>query len=222
MSNIAQLGRYSWPEAKYSLKNAKVVLLPLGGLQQHGPHLPLETDNILVGYYGNRVGERVHPYCAVAPVIPYNIGLGFENYTGSINLSEETYSLMLRDMIKGFKKDGIEKFVIISVHNNNRTRELTDKVAQELGTYIEIMDVWEMFDEDDILESGKGHAGEFETSQMLYISPESVRRDRMDVEDGALGVKGKPILANEKKGEAIVEYLVEKMVSKVEELLLRG
>lgn len=157
------------------------VIVPMGSLEQHGPHLPLSTDTIIADYLAGQVSKR----CSDAFVMPpIELGCSSEHlgFPGTISLQPETLSSIILDISDSLLKSKLNKVFIINGHGGNRPSldTVLTKVKQTLPemhvysfTVIDI--VKQKFAE--IRKSGKklvGHADEIETSMMLAIQPEIV------------------------------------------------
>ena len=242
------LGELTWPEAKVRFKEVDVALLPVGSIEQHGPHLPLDTDAFDADYLARRVAENCpFPKPLVLPLVPYGVSYHHEDFAGTMSVSPRTLSRIIYDIGICAARNGIKKLVIINAHGGNvpslqfaaqminrdayiftcvETGETSDKDIQELSETL-----------NDV------HAGEIETSTTMAVRPEAVRRDRMkkfiprfssryldfsskrSVEwyartskISASGVLGDPTKATREKGEIMWDHMIRHLVEFVEDL----
>jgi creatinine amidohydrolase len=169
-----------------SLPETAVVLLPVGSIEQHGPHLPVATDLIIA----ERVCEAV---CAAQdsppglyrlPPIPYSKSNEHDDFAGTVSLSAVTVLSMLEDIAASIRKTPVRTLVLVNGHGGNTslldvaTRDL--RIAHELHTFlIHPLSPAEHGGSSHPAERGLGvHAGYEETSLMLHLHPELVRTER--------------------------------------------
>lgn len=175
-------------EMEEALSKTKTVILPLGVIEQHGYHLPLNTDV----YNCYEIAKRVAPIagCVVAPPIPYSFSGG--ELLGTTDISPQTLSLVLMDIIKSLANQGFVNIIVLLGHggSENQTAALdaADMFYRRNKRYRDIRiatvtftdltpSVQQAFAEKDF------HAGYLETSLMLYWRPELVRPRELWVTD---------------------------------------
>ncbi len=177
------LGEMSWPEAQAYLKKIDVALLPVGAIEQHGPHLPLDTDAFDADYLARQVAAACSdPRPVVLPLIPYGISYHHDDFPGTISIHNETLSRMVYEIGVSAARNGIKKLLIINGHGGNTptlnfaaqmiNRDTHIFVSVDSG---ETSDV----DIDELVETPNDvHAGEFETSTALANRRRLVRMDQ--------------------------------------------
>lgn len=177
-------------EVRESLKDTKTVIVPMGVIEQHGYHLPLNTDV----YNCYEVSKRVSAItgCFVAPVINYSFSGG--ELIGTFNINPSTLSLYLSDILKSLVNMGMKNIIVLVGHAGSENETATQNaIDMFMRLNPEIKDVTfafipftylskymaEAFEEKDY------HAGYLETSLMLYWQPTLVRKDKIvtDTED---------------------------------------
>lgn len=176
------LRQMTWVEAEEALKLDPVVLLPVGTLEQNGPHCPLGTDTFIADYFTREVAR--HTDSLVAPTIPYGCSQAFKNFAGTVWLNAETLQAVVRDVTRALAHHGCRRFMVVNNHGPNQYP--VEQAAREImeGAQIRIMSVWpsqvlhrlaaEMYrDEVGLM----GHGGEPMTSVMMALRAEDVRRD---------------------------------------------
>ena len=72
----------TWPEVNTAVSQGKVILMPVGSTEQHGPHLPLDVDNLIVSSLCLEAGRRSPDKILVAPAIPYGYNIHAMDYPG--------------------------------------------------------------------------------------------------------------------------------------------
>lgn len=179
-----ELGRLSWKEVEGILPLNPVILLPIGTVEQHGPHMPVNADNMVAGFVAQRVAESTSAY--LAPAINYGLSAQFRNFPGTISIQPQTLTAVLRDVCQALVHQGFRRLIFVNNHGGNQTS--CEQVARELkaehGLVIGNLYPWNlgyalMRDTYDDAAAVYGHGGEPETSAMLGMFPEDVRLDLM-------------------------------------------
>jgi len=165
-----------------------IVILPVGSLEQHGPHLPVEVDSMLGETVALRtareIAARGHPV-VVLPVIWTGVSEHHMSFGGTITLGLPAFSALIEDVCRSILRHGFSKIVLLNGHggNENGLRCLTDELTPKLGVPIVEFTYWYAASEAiaGILEtqSGLRHACEAETSMMMALRPELVARERI-------------------------------------------
>ncbi len=240
------LERMTWPEVRAEMEGGRdTVVVPLGAVEQHGPHLPLGTDAMFGDEIGRAAAERLNAF--LAPTIPVGCSHHHLAFPGTISLQEETYHRVVGDIVKALASHGFRRIVLLPTHGGN-FRPLGEALAQ-MGPLEGVKVI--AFTDVGVLASatiatgaelgitaaeGGIHAGEWETSMMLVLRPELVRMERAEsgyVGDLASGMQrffsegvhvladngvfGDPRRASAAAGERYIERLVDEVVRGVEE-----
>ena len=174
-------GQLTWPEAEAYLKIVDVAILPVGSIEQHGPHLPLDTDSFDAEYLANQVAAACsEPKPLVLPLIAYGISYHHDGFKGTISINNDTLSNLVYEIGMSLAKNGIKKIVIINGHCGNSpalnfaaqmiNRDARIFVSVDSGETSDV-DVYQMIDTPNDV-----HAGEFETSTSLAIRPHLVKQ----------------------------------------------
>jgi creatinine amidohydrolase len=171
----------SWKDIEEYLANQDLILLPIGSIEQHGPHLPLATDSIIAQYTAQRAAMECE--VLVAPVIKYAISLNHIDFPGTLSLQPETLIQVAVDVCRCLSHHGFKKILIVNGHGgNNATIDVAIiKLKGQLRDTI-IGQVYpghlpkecEGVLEDDI----RAHADEGETSRILAAAPQLVDMKR--------------------------------------------
>jgi creatinine amidohydrolase len=181
------LAEMSWDQIKNLLMKTDIVLVPIGSLEQHGLHLPLETDTILALEVARRAAEKAK--VALAPAIPFGFSIEHINFPGTTSLDPETLMRVIKDVSGSLVHHGFKKIVLINGHGGN-VGVLTTAVQSLKGEFeavFALVNIWELaiseFQKLRESEPGDmGHADEFETSLLLKVDASKVRLDKMKVE----------------------------------------
>jgi len=156
------------------------VVVPFGSVEEHGPHLPLSTDTLQACEIAVRAAA-ITPLI-VAPAVHYGQCSSTRNHPGTITLTGDTLRSLSGDIIESFSRQGFSRIILFSGHAGSihmaALREAAQK-AVEKNTSLKLAVVCDLDlireSAGDLVETpGDGHAGEIETSRMLFISPEHV------------------------------------------------
>jgi creatinine amidohydrolase len=185
--------KLSWPEVGEAAKAGRVIVLPVGTTEQHGPHLPLDVDTYLCARVCEGAAALVPDEVLVMPPLPYGFNWHHIDFPGTIGIAWDTYVHFLLDIVKSVTHHGFRKVLIVNGHGSNR-------ILVEIAARQATMDnpaicagfsYFELGREavGRLRESPKGwvaHADEIETSLYLYLRPEGVRRDAIAAENNML------------------------------------
>ena len=191
MTLMAEMTWYEFDERK----EKDVVILPVGSVEQHGPHLPLFTDTIISEGFAKLLGERVNGI--VMPAINYGYKSqpasgGGPLFPGTIDLNGKTLISLVMDILEELIRDGVKKIAIVNSHFENQAflLEAIDLVSKKMptGTKIIMLSWWDLisqttidkvFDEVEFPGWALEHAAITETSLILKFAPNLVHMDRL-------------------------------------------
>lgn len=221
-----KLSELTWEEIKYNSKKDEKLIIPIGTCEQHGKHLPLNTDTLIAEYMAEILSKELG--IMIAPTVNYGINLPCDRYySGTSSIDKEVLSKTIHQITDWGELQGFKKFFLITAHGDPFHIEALKSVKKDIIHVLEIYDV----EIDDILEKQTcvKHACEAETSVMLYLFPDKVRTDiiydfetpfeefihylehRKDESiENSPGCQGYPSFANPKKGKFIFERIKEK------------
>lgn len=166
-------------------KEKAMVIIPIGAIEQHGAHLPVGTDSIILETMLAKLVERnfAEETVIVAPLIPIGKSNEHMKFSGSLALSTQTVYTLIEDLATSFKQHGFTRIMLMNSHGGNTdllnviSRDL--RIKHEVEVYV--FDWWFTTFWKDILEElqesgayGVFHACELETSLMLAIAPSLV------------------------------------------------
>jgi creatinine amidohydrolase len=208
-------------------RQTQTVILPLGSLEEHGPHLPLGTDT----FHALEVARRVAELCAVvvAPPLFYGMCRSTAEHPGTVSISGDALRALLLSVGREFYRQGMRRLVFISGHAGgtqiSAMAEIGERLVAELPEVsVAVVNLLELLrevlaDKPDLVHTrGDSHAGEVETAIMMAAYPHLVRgtapeewpsfpkyilvRDKRRYWPG--GVWGNPAVATAAQGEAIL------------------
>lgn len=210
---------------------AATLLVPLGATEQHGPHLPLETDTVVATAWARAVAEELndggHP-AVVAPALPYGSSGEHQSFPGTLSIGADALRTVIVELTRSAAST-FARVVYLSGHAGN-LGPVGDAVARltvEGHDVTHLVPSWSP-------ERGwvvDAHAGRTETALMLALQPDTVRLDRAEagnteplgtimtrmIADGieavsANGVLGDPSGADGREGLALLADLVDRTV----------
>ena len=175
-------------ELEAARERAPVVIVPVGSVEQHGPHCPPDVDVSIPFHLAIAAAREIDEFpVLVAPPILY----GFTHYNmgflGTLTLQLETFIAVLCDVCCSLKANGFERIILVNGHGGNVApqRAAAVKLAEEDVwalplTYWDMVSdeltAWSDADKEDV---GIGHGGEWETSLQLYLRPQLIATDKI-------------------------------------------
>jgi creatinine amidohydrolase/Fe(II)-dependent formamide hydrolase-like protein len=241
-------GELSWPGAKRSLDRVDIALLPVGAIEQHGPHLPLDTDAFDAEHLSREIAKACRPpRPLVLPLIPYGVSYHHEDFPGTVSVSNDALARFVYDIGMSVARNGVTKLVIINGHGgNSATLHYAAQMINRDARIFTCVDSGETSDPDiyALAETKNDvHAGEIETSTSLATRPHLVdmRRAKRFVPQFSTGyldftskysigwyartaqisksgVFGDPTKASPEKGQMFWESSIRHLVTLVEHL----
>ncbi len=201
------------------------LIVPAGTCEQHGPHLPLGTDAIIV----ERLADDLSAEFAIvtAPTIEYGVNaLAADALPGAASVRRKTLRRWLNDLLPEWEASGVEEFLVLTAQGHAPHQEALGTVVTDRAR-VRVIDIFAI-DLGEVAMTGDGpiHGGEVDTSLMLYVAPHLVRMDlardcilpeteRRRYRRGAMmrlpalsqGSVGEPTRASADKGRTIYEFI---------------
>jgi len=176
MKHSALLSRSHWKYVKDN--DYEVAVLPWGATEAHNYHLPYCTDVFeaeAIAAESARMAQEQGAKIIVLPAIPFGVNTGQHDIKLDINLNPSTQFKILEDIIEGLNRHKIFKMIILNGHGGNDFKQM----LRELGLKFPKMwllqaNFYQRPVHEKIFEDAGDHAGEMETSLMLYLNPELV------------------------------------------------
>jgi creatinine amidohydrolase len=195
------LEHLTWPEVELAItRGTTTVVVPVGAIEQHGPHLPLSVDAELGAALGWRVARNLGD-ALVAPTIRVGCSEHHMAFAGTISLEIETLEAVCRDYCRSLARHGFTDICLLPSHGGNfaplremvpRLQEAVETIDEAcwVGAYTDLLGlvgVWRLVVEEELGLGARvgGHADIAEASQMLHVRPELVRAAR--AEPGRVG-----------------------------------
>ena len=166
--------------ADYQAEPFEKVILPLGSLESHGPHLPFGTDSLTAYLLALEVARRV-PKTAVLPSLPYGMSEVYRDFSFTVSLRPETETAIIGDILESVYREGIRRVCILNGHDGNiPSIEIATRTVKAAHPDMKIVSVdawWNTLEKllpPDFFEvrNGLGHGGEGELSIALALFPE--------------------------------------------------
>jgi len=114
-----RLEELAWPAMAALTREQAIGLIPTGAVEQHGPHLPLDTDRLIARELGHRVGEALSDAVIVAPVAPFGLSDHHMAFPGTATVAAETFTATLDAYVKMFARAGVNRVGILTAHGGN-------------------------------------------------------------------------------------------------------
>jgi creatinine amidohydrolase len=168
----------------------KVVLIPIGHTEQHGYHLPLSTDTVIIDAIAHGTVSSNPSFSTFLPVMPYGVSTHRQSFAGTLNAGGRPFEDFWLNVIDVLVSRGFNRFYFINGHGGNSSF-ITNvvKYAGEKHRRIFCVTAWLYLSGPEgvsVLENhrqsklgGMGHACELETSMLLYLKPSLVHMDRV-------------------------------------------
>ncbi|MBC7235835.1 MAG: creatininase family protein [Chloroflexi bacterium] len=223
-------------EAEVALREAQVVILPVGSVEWHGPHLPLSVDYHSSRSFALAAAEQLAPRVLVTHSL-YGVVRGQMQFPGSITIPPHAFIEIMVGTCQSLNYHGVQKVLILNGHGSNRPQVLAAAVraSKEFDMQVVPASWWDFTPESAVQEifAGQhvpGHATDSETSLMLYLRPDLVKQERalkeswqVEVDAGRGGVeawlRGGVQHSTAEKGKALFEQTLQRLTAWLEEFM---
>jgi len=182
--------KLTWPEINDAVTAGKIPVVPIGAVEQHGPHLPLDVDMLIVSRVALAAGERSPDKMLVLPTVSYGYTGHVMDFPGTINIHYAHFIEHVLDIAKSLAYHGFKKILLLNGHGSNMPN--LDLVARrcnlETDAQCAFAGWWSMLTVDpefmprwreSTFPGGCAHAGELETSVYLHLAGDDVRKDKI-------------------------------------------
>jgi creatinine amidohydrolase len=242
-----ELTNLTAPEVR-SLSKDTPVVFPVAALEQHGQHLPLFTDSLLLGEVVRRAKEQLESEVLFAPLMWLGNSHHHLDFPGTLSASPRTYLEMLSDLADNFIHHGFRRIIFINGHGGNDVPgrqaifELRQKYRERSDLLLLFGTYWLLGSKPNEIDSSlaqtqMGHACEWETSMILRLQPNLVRdwkkltpvpfgnpfepahRAWVTQDRTEPGHIGSPHLATAEKGEALFQIFSNDVIALLRRVL---
>jgi len=219
-------------EIKEYIGKSGTLILPVGTCEQHGFHLPLNTDTVCVEYFAKRLAKATG--ALIAPTLNYGVNLPVDkSFAGTAGITSELLRGQILELLNWWRHQGFSAFVILTYHGD----PFHEDALSELGPDVLSVRTYDIqYDDVLTMQDSVEHACEAETSMMMYLCPESVKIEcapeeelelpnhddylyhrNKDLPEGYIdrmsGASGYPKMATPEKGKILAERSVTMMIS---------
>lgn len=187
----AALSDLAWPELAAALRRGQdTAVVPLGATEQHGPHLPFATDTWIADALAARLCAQV-PEAVRLPALPFGCSAEHDAFPGTLSLRWETLRALLLDLVGALARHGFRRVLVFSAHGGNdallRDEAAALRAAGRPAAVLVVSGIDALTRRWHRAAAAHGvppataglHAGEFETSILLGLRPDAVRRRRL-------------------------------------------
>jgi creatinine amidohydrolase len=225
-------------EFEAGLKKTRSVIIPYGSTEEHGSHLPLDTDTLQALTVSARLAQQRPVF--VAPPIHYGVCRSTSCHPGTVTISTATLKALTLDVVTALREQGLRNFILLTGHAGGTHFSTLVDAGEELLKRFDDIRIAAVTEYHLAAEEGRGiietpgdsHAGEIETSRILHSHPHLVRgrgeREYPHFPKGILvrdkrrfwpgGVWGDPGVASADKGERIESLVVAALGRLLEQL----
>ncbi len=239
MKTLIEWSRLTWEESAQAVKEHPVAVLPLGAVEEHGPHMTLGADCRAAEELSARLARQTG--CILLPVLAYGQVWSLKGFPGSLTIRHETLVALLTDLCESLAARGFKGVVGLTAHLGNMTamklaaRDLFDAGAIPLLTlfYPGLEEAAARVCESKRAHPSIIHADEIETSLLLALAPDCVNMDKAMSEYPGFpegfdaralpwdtvsksGVFGDPTKASAEKGRLLLEAVEARAVRLIE------
>jgi creatinine amidohydrolase len=179
-------GEKTWVELEKAIKDNTVIILPVGTTEEHGRHLPVETDAIIAEGFGRLLGDacdKVDIPHLVMQTIHYGFSMSIvRKWPGCPNINTRTFADYIFDILDSLVQMGFKKLVMLDCHGNHDCllRMVMREIADRHGVFAMTLSPAALsaasYNANKKDPEGDIHGGEWETSCILHLRPELVNK----------------------------------------------
>jgi len=212
----------TWRDMQEYVKSGKdAILLPIGSMEGHGYHLPLNTDTVIAEEIATRVAKKE----GLISIQPLTYTIAVRGRVGNVEMSESVFKGMVMEVMENYMTFGLKRLIIVLGHGGPTMRRALVEVASDLASknpnlHVSILHILRIVPLISSLDVSRDtHAGEWETSLMLHLKPEVVGEERVKEFDlpSRHGVHGDPTIATREKGEELTAKIVDWIANWIKE-----
>lgn len=171
----------SWPNIRERAEAGHVVVIPVGVIEQHGHHLPVDTDAFIPQEITLEAARRSN-HILPGPTVPFGYTPSNRNFPGSIHLSTDTWIALIRQIVQSVARAGFSRIALLNGHGGQVIlSRLTSAILRDEDDISVVAlnwfglvdaDMGRLFGDEQLKGSKVGHAGAVETSLNLHLRPE--------------------------------------------------
>jgi creatinine amidohydrolase len=166
-----KLGDLTWHEA--AAAKDKIVLVPVGATEAHGPHLPIATDCIIGEEMARRAAAALD--AIIAPTVAYSRAEYAAGFAGTVSLAAQAFEAHLASVLAGLRRSGFQKLCVVNAHIEPAHLDSVRRVCQTEGAALPDKTERQWRHKLREVQGIDGHAGAYETALVMAARPELVR-----------------------------------------------
>ena len=210
------------------LRLRPTLIVPVGTTEQHGPHLPLGCDTIIVEHLADDLSEAFG--IPRAPTVEYGVHQASRVLPGGAALRRRTLHRVMNELIESWEEGaGVREFFIITAQSSEGHLEALTAIRTDEAT-VQVVDIFSLDFSALVERPAPVQGGEIDTSLMLFLAPHLVRMDLAQdfpmtasilaryrpgqsrkLPEGSPGSVGYPTLASAQKGERLYTFILERV-----------
>ena len=180
---------FTWPEIREAVAQNRVAVLPVGTVEQHGPHLPLVTDVLTAGEMSRLAVESAPEESVLLPSVYYSFNEHHMDFPGTIAVEGQTIINYVTDIGRSLARHGFRKILLVNGHGSNVP--FLDEAARNITNGTEAICAmaswWSLIPHPLLRElreseypGGMAHGCELETSVLLHLRPDLVQMEKAE------------------------------------------
>jgi creatinine amidohydrolase len=181
-------------ELEAAARQRPVAIVPVGSIEQHGPHCPPDVDVSIPFHLAVAAAQAIDDFpVLVAPPVSYGFTHFNMGFLGTLTLRLETFIELLCDVSRSLKANGFERIVLLNGHGGNVApqRSASVKLSEEDVWALPLV-YWDLAEDElrawsETDDGSIGHGGEWETSLQLYLRPHLIDRSKILARDHPTG-----------------------------------
>ena len=183
-SSAFLLEEMAWPDAKEALKSARLGLVPVGSLEQHGPHLGMAADAVQSYEFTKKLAEAVYPKAVMTAAITFGVSAHHMAFPGTVSIRPDTLIALAEDIALSLTRHGVTHVLFVNGHGGNQSAlgVATERLRFEHGVKAAHC-LWPMLGWLEGMQAASsrrvGHSCELEVSMVMYLSPRHVKTDHL-------------------------------------------
>jgi creatinine amidohydrolase len=216
---------------RHALSRDPRLIVPVGTTEQHGPHLPIGTDTILVEHLADDLSAEFG--VLRAPTVEYGVNAATRApYPGNASVRRKTLHRFMNDLVGSWEEGGVEEFIILTAHGHDPHQEALSTLRTRHATIrtVDIFTVQVQGEDADL----PIHGGAFDTSLLLHVDGSLVNLDeaqdylpppagtrawqhraRRTIPPDSPGSVGRPSRSTSNAGLLLYEFIYERIASRV-------
>lgn len=190
-----ELANLTWPDVD-ALDRDTPVIIPVAALEQHGHHMPVFTDSLLLGEIIRRAHEQVQESTLLVPLMWLGNSHHHMDFPGTVSAEPRVWLDLLSGLVENFITHGFRRIIVFNGHGGNdvpgrqATFELRQRYRERADLLLLFATYWNLAAPNDtipdLVQDRMQHACEWETSMILRLNPDLVK-DHQSTEDVDIG-----------------------------------